>query len=95
MFKKFEKKRIDKEVTEKQVTEKQKDILNTLTENETKIVKLLIENKRLTQKKLLFLVGLPKSTLSRTLSHLQRKNIIEMKRVGLSNVIYLKDWFKG
>ena len=87
IFLKFKRKKSKKDVEEN-------PIMNTLTENESKIVNLLIENKRLTQKKIRYLTGFPKSTLSRTLKHLQRKNLIEMKRVGISNVVYLKEWFK-
>jgi len=89
------KKLLEKVSSKKDKIEEKNDVMNTLTETESKIVKVLTENKRLTQKKILFLTGLPKSTLSRTLRSLQRKNIIEIKRVGISNVIYLKDWFKG
>ena len=89
------KKLLEKVSSKKENVEEKKEIMNTLTETESKIVTVLVENKRLTQKKVLFLTGLPKSTLSRTLRSLQRRNIIEIKRVGISNVIYLKDWFKG
>ncbi|MFH1209910.1 MAG: hypothetical protein V1663_03925 [archaeon] len=85
--------RIKKKGFKKEIVQEQ-PIINTLTENESKIINLLIENRRLTQKKLRFMTGFPKSTLSRTLMYLKKKNMIEMKRVGISNVVYLKEWLK-
>ncbi|MFH1751642.1 MAG: helix-turn-helix domain-containing protein [archaeon] len=71
----------------------QKDLMKTLSVNEELIVKELFANKALTQRKLLVLTGLPKSTLSRTIKSLQVKEFIKVKDHGLTNLISLNDWF--
>ncbi len=72
-------------------------ILNILDENEKKIVKLLkhcIEEGRekVTQAYIQKTTGIPKSSLSRKISTLERRNIIECERDGRINRIKLKNW---
>ncbi len=73
----------------------QKDIIKTLTHNESTITELLIKNGGIvTQKDILSQTKLPKSTLSRTIKKMQAKNIIEVRGFGMTNKVWLTDWFK-
>tara|TARA_Y100000310_G_scaffold340387_1_gene435947 strand:+ start:2268 stop:3104 length:837 start_codon:yes stop_codon:yes gene_type:complete len=79
----------------KKISPGQKDILNTLSEKEEGIIRLVLEhNGRMGQSKIRSSIGLPKATLSRNLKNLQSKGLIEVREVGHSNVVLLSDWFK-
>lgn len=87
-----------KEVKEKPMVEKKiasrkinKSIMGMLDENEKKIVKILEESTgEITQAYIYKSTGIPKSSLSRIMNNLERRNIIEKKREGRTNWIKLK-----
>ncbi|MBN2880817.1 hypothetical protein JXM83_02080 [Candidatus Woesearchaeota archaeon] len=65
---------------------------NTLTPRQQEIVKILQKNKgQLTQSKLEKISKLPKSSLSRNIESLKRKNILEKTPNGMSNTLILKN----
>ncbi|MFO7710570.1 MAG: MarR family transcriptional regulator [Candidatus Woesearchaeota archaeon] len=61
----------------------------TLTKRQEKIVKALRKNKRMTQKELEKMLNIPKSSLSRNIESLQRREIIRKEQTGMSNVLTL------
>ena len=66
--------------------------LNTLTPRQQEIVKILQKNKgQLAQSKLEKISKLPKSSLSRNIESLKRKNILEKTPNGMSNTLILKN----
>ncbi|MCK4319432.1 hypothetical protein KAW38_02570 [Candidatus Micrarchaeota archaeon] len=67
--------------------------LEFFPETEKKIIKFLLSNNGVTQKKLEAGTSLPKSTLSRVLSSLEVKGFVERKKVGLSKKIFLSQSF--
>ena len=74
---------------------RQEQLMQTLTENERKIVEILIgmENsvkRSFIQKKL----GYAKSSLAATINNLERKKILEVDRTFSSHFIKITDWFK-
>ena len=84
-----------KKSTIKTSSKAQKNIIKTLTHNESIITGLLIKNGGIvTQKDILSQTKLPKSTLSRTIKKMQAKNIIEVRGFGMTNKVWLTDWFK-
>jgi len=69
-------------------------VIETLSENEKAVVgALLREGGKLTQAKIRRETGIPKSSLSGILNTLQRKNIIEKREYGRTNLIELSSWF--
>ncbi len=77
------------------LTQGKKDIMMTLNKNEQDVVKeLLREEGKLTQKDIFTEIGLPRSTLSRTLKKLERKNVVEIRSIGNTNLVILTEWFK-
>jgi len=77
------------------ISEGKKDVMTTLNKNERDIVmELLKSESKLTQRDIFTKTGIPKSTLSRTLKSLERKNIIEIKDIGFTNLVMLTEWFR-
>ncbi|MFP4423937.1 MAG: helix-turn-helix transcriptional regulator [Candidatus Woesearchaeota archaeon] len=60
-----------------------------LTKRQEKIVRALRTHKRLTQKELEKMLNIPKSSLSRNIESLQRREIIHKEQTGMSNVLTL------
>ncbi|MBI4175902.1 MAG: hypothetical protein HY518_01750 [Candidatus Aenigmarchaeota archaeon] len=77
------------------MSEAQKDIMKTLSDREKAVVETIFssDGHHLTQKKIAISTGIPKSTLSRTIKSLQRKDLIEVYDIGLANSVKLKKWF--
>ncbi len=70
------------------------DVMKTLKEKEMEIVKLLVENKgQISQAKIRYETSIPKASLSRHIQSLERKRVIEVKKIGKINRIKLSDWF--
>jgi uncharacterized membrane protein len=76
------------------ISQGKKDILRTLSENEKKIILILLDKRDLTQRKLQIESTFPKSTLSRTLKKLQSRELIEIHSIGNTNKVCLSKWFK-
>ena len=71
-------------------------IMETLTERERGIVNALLKhNGEMTQADLRYETGIPKSSLTGILRNLERRNIINKKEWGRTNVIELSKWFLG
>jgi len=71
-----------------------KDILKTLSKTEEEIIlELLNNNGKLTQNDLHANTGIPRSTLSRTLKSLEQKKLLDVRGVGVTNLVKLQDWF--
>jgi|WetSurMetagenome_2_1015567.scaffolds.fasta_scaffold53828_5 uncharacterized membrane protein len=64
-------------------------ILKVLPEDERAIVEILVKEKRMEQNLLVAESGLSKVKVSRTLSKLEQRNIIEKKPLGNTNLIKL------
>ena len=73
--------------------EKLKAIRQTLNERENKIIKELIEHKKLKQSQLQHLTKIPKVSLSRYLVSLENKNLIIKKSLGKTNIIEINKNF--
>ncbi|MCX6695700.1 MAG: winged helix-turn-helix transcriptional regulator [Candidatus Altiarchaeota archaeon] len=65
-------------------------ILKVMPEDERKIIELLMNEKRIEQTYLVAESGLSKVKVSRTLSKLEQRGIIEKKPLGNTNLIKLK-----
>lgn len=65
------------------------NLLNILKGNEHKIIKELLEGEEMTQSELAVRTGIPKSTLSRTLHELERRNLIVRYENGMSKMVKL------
>ena len=71
-------------------------VMGTLTERERGIVNALLKhNGEMTQADLRYETGIPKSSLTGILRNLERRNIINKKEWGRTNVIELSKWFLG
>jgi uncharacterized membrane protein len=64
-------------------------ILKILPEDERVIVEILVKEKRMEQNLLVAESGLSKVKVSRTLSKLEQRNLIEKKPMGNTNLIKL------
>lgn len=72
------------------------DILKTLNENERSFVKYLLQNKNKSmQSNMRHALGIPRTTLSRIVESLERKDIIKVERFGKAVKIELTGWFLG
>jgi len=72
------------------------DIMRTLKDNEKKIVEYLIENKgKSTQAYIKNSLGIPKTTLARSLKMLEAKNVVSIECIGKMKKVDLTDWFLG
>jgi len=71
-----------------------KDLLLGLNENEQKIIKLLLNEDGLSQKKISLKTFLPKGTVSRNIKKLESKDYILIKPYGATHKIFLRDIFK-
>ena len=83
-----------KEISKTEVfseNEKEKIDLTFLTPRQQEIMKILLENKKITQKELEEKVEIPKSSISRNLKTLQIKGYIRKEQVGTTNYIVLKN----
>ena len=67
-------------LTYKNINQRQKNILN-----------ILIKEKTVSQNKLLKILNIPKSSLSRNISSLESKGYIERKKSGLTYILKIKD----
>lgn len=65
-------------------------LLSILPANERKVLKLLIERKEVEQNKLGTLSGLSRVKISRIVSVLERRGVVEKKKQGYTNLVILK-----
>lgn len=87
---------VRKEKIEGVAGKRAEDIMKTLNENEKNVVNFLIENKnKAAQSSIRHALGIPRTTLSRIVESLERKNIIKVERLGKAVKIELTDWFLG
>ncbi len=66
-------------------------LLEELSDRQKEIIDILNSKKIVTQHYLLKELKIPKSSLSRNLKSLETKEIIEIKRYGITNIILLKN----
>jgi hypothetical protein len=77
------------------ISSRQEQILQTLTENESKIIKLLLESKKLLKRSFIEKkLEIAKSSLAATLTNLERKKLITINKTYTTHLIKLNDWFK-
>ncbi|RME53987.1 hypothetical protein D6783_00205 [Candidatus Woesearchaeota archaeon] len=79
----------------KRLSQRTRDILHTLTPNEQRVATFLLENPGAYQNKIVHATSIPKTTLLRILTSLERKNIISIKKEGKIKRIRLTPWFLG
>jgi uncharacterized membrane protein len=65
-------------------------ILSDLNNRQKEIIAILKKEKMVTQKYLLNKLNIPKGSLSRNLKSLEAKELIEIKKFGLTNKIKIK-----
>lgn len=76
------------------VTKQMKAVINTFDDYEKEVVTLLIKNKgTMTQSKIRYSTGIPKTSLFRCLQRLEQKNIIITENLGKMKTVKLKDTF--
>ncbi|MDO8627508.1 MAG: hypothetical protein Q7K42_03520 [Candidatus Diapherotrites archaeon] len=79
--------------TESTLTKRAQEVLPTLNEKEQEIVKFLFANNHsVMQAKIIFGIGIPKTTLSRILYNLEQKNLITIEKLGKTKKIALTKW---
>lgn len=77
------------------ISKGKKDVIKTLTGNETKIVELLIESRGMIKRNKLELEsGIAKSSLAAALANLERRNIVQVDRTRAVHIVELTEWFK-
>lgn len=77
-----------------EITSEMQKVIDTLTETERSVVKLLIdEGGKVTQAKIRRETGIAKSSLSGIINSLARKKIIKKREYGRTNLIELSEWF--
>lgn len=64
--------------------------LKEFTQRQKEILKIIMKKKRVTQAKLLKHLSMPKSSLSRNISSLEKQGVITTKRKGMTKIIKLK-----
>lgn len=75
-------------------TDKKQNIMKTLSGNEVKIVKTLLENGgEMKRSRLERKLDIAKSSLAATLKNLERKNILEVDRTSASHYVRFTKWF--
>jgi uncharacterized membrane protein len=74
--------------------DKIENILNALKSNEQLIIKELNDSQEINQAELAVRIGIPKSTLSRTLSDMERRKLIVRYDNGMSKMVKLADSLK-
>lgn len=73
-----------------------RDIMETLKEKEKEIVELIVREKgKTTQSKIYNETGIPKASLFRYIQSLERRKVIEIRKIGKVKKIKLTDWFLG
>lgn len=71
--------------------EKQKkSIMQVLDPNEKKVLEILMQNNPITQKKIVELTQLSKAEVSKIISSLKQRGIVEIEKRGRNNIVYLK-----
>ncbi len=79
-----------------QIHPRSTDIIKTLGENEKKVAEYLLHNgHHSTQARIKNSIGMPKTSLSRTLHMLERKRVVEIERIGKLKKVRLTQWFLG
>lgn len=76
-------------------SEKIENILNILKGNEQRVIKELNDSGEMNQAELVARIGIPKSTLSRTLQDLERRKLIIRYDNGMSKMVKLADSLKN
>ncbi len=72
-----------------------KDVIKTLTGNETKIVELLIESRGTIKRNRLELAsGIAKSSLAAALANLERRNVVQIDKARTVHVVEFTEWFR-
>jgi len=76
-------------------TNKMRIVLNALNERERSIVELLLANEgRLKQAKIARELLMPKTSLTRAVQSLEKRNIVRTTPLGKHKIVELTDWFK-
>ncbi len=84
-----------KKTDNEKISKGKKDVIKTLTDNETKIVDLLIANKgTLKRNKLEFESRISKSSLAAALANLERRNVVQIDRARTVHVVEFSEWFR-
>jgi uncharacterized membrane protein len=79
----------------KKVKLKQRHFLQTLSENESRVVELLLSARKALKRNFIEKkLGIAKSSLAATINNLERKGILEVDRTYSTHIIKLKDIFK-
>jgi len=77
-------------------TNKMRIVLNALNERERSIVELLLANEgRLKQAKIARELLMPKTSLTRAVQSLEKRNIVKTTPLGKHKIVELTDWFKS
>lgn len=71
------------------------DIMKTLNSKEQHIANLLLEKKSMGQANIRHELKIPRTTLSRLLQSLEKKNIVEIEKSGKVVNVKLTNWFLG
>ncbi|MEM5828008.1 MAG: winged helix-turn-helix transcriptional regulator [Candidatus Aenigmatarchaeota archaeon] len=67
-----------------------KSIIEVLEPNERKVLEILMQNNPITQKKIVELTQLSKAEVSKIISSLKQRGIVDVEKRGRNNIIYLK-----
>ncbi|MEM5793102.1 MAG: hypothetical protein QXY45_01950 [Candidatus Aenigmatarchaeota archaeon] len=74
--------------------ESKENIIKTLPDNESKIVRILLENGgEIKRSRLEKISGIPKSSLAISLKNLEKKNIIQLDKTYKSHYVKVTEWF--
>ncbi|MBI5389164.1 hypothetical protein HZB01_02165 [Candidatus Woesearchaeota archaeon] len=89
-------KKLEQELQQEKIKQRTYDILETLKDREREIVEYLLKNGfESTQAKLKHSLGIPKTSLSRIFSNLERKKVVNIESIGKMKKIRLTPWFLG
>jgi uncharacterized membrane protein len=87
-------KETEKEKEKMRPTKKMRDVMNALSERERKIVEVLIAHDgKLKQNKIFRETLIPKTSLSRALESLERRNVVHLTPEGNTFLAELTEWF--
>lgn len=67
-----------------------KEIIEVLDPNEKKVLEILLKNNPINQKKIVELTQLSKAEISKIVSSLKQRGIVDVEKRGRNNIIYLR-----